>query len=115
MFSINNFYCDIVNSLTSARLSIVPQSVSKSKHSVPGWNDHVKLAHSEARQAFILWRNCSKPRHGDIFKNMQSTRANFKYAVDFCIYILKEIVDYYRSHGSPMFFCFMDASKALIA
>ena len=27
-------------------------------------------------------------------------------------YLLKEVIDYYKSHNSPMLICFMDASKA---
>ena len=35
-----------------------------------------------------------------------------KHSVDMCIYVLKEIVDYYRSNGSPVYICSLDASKA---
>ena len=35
-----------------------------------------------------------------------------KHATDQCLYLLKEVIDYYKSHNSPMFICFMDASKA---
>ena len=35
-----------------------------------------------------------------------------KHSTDQCIYILKEIVDFYKSNNSPMFLCFIDASKA---
>ena len=38
------------------------------------------------------------------FKSMHST--------DLCIYALKETVNYYISHSTPVFACFMDASKA---
>lgn len=34
------------------------------------------------------------------------------HATDMCIFMLKETVDYYRKLGSPMFVCFLDASKA---
>ena len=29
-----------------------------------------------------------------------------------CIYLLKEVIDVNKSHNSPMFLCYMDASKA---
>ncbi len=31
---------------------------------------------------------------------------------DLCIFTLKQIVDYYKSNGSPTYLCFLDASKA---
>ena len=38
------------------------------------------------------------------FKENQST--------DMCVFTLKEVVQYYVSLGSPIYLCFMDASKA---
>ena len=38
------------------------------------------------------------------FKNNHST--------DMCIFMLKEIVDFYKIHNSPVYLCFMDATKA---
>ena len=38
------------------------------------------------------------------FKNNGST--------DMCVFTLKQIIDYYRSNGSPVYLCFLDASKA---
>ena len=35
-----------------------------------------------------------------------------KHSTDQCIYILKELIEFYRSHNSPMYLCFLDASKA---
>ena len=35
-----------------------------------------------------------------------------KHSTDMSIFLLKEIIRYYQSHGSAMFVCFMDASKA---
>ena len=31
---------------------------------VPGWNDYVKEAHSEARNCYIMWCNVGKPKYG---------------------------------------------------
>lgn len=36
-----------------------------------------------------------------------------KHSTDVCIYALKELVTKYKRHGSTMFLCFLDASKAL--
>ena len=35
-----------------------------------------------------------------------------KHDTDQCLYLLKKVIDYYKFHNSPMFICFMDASKA---
>ena len=35
-----------------------------------------------------------------------------KHATDLCVYTLKQVVDYYRSNSSPVYICFIDASKA---
>ena len=35
-----------------------------------------------------------------------------KHATGLCVYTLKQVVDYYRSNSSPVYICFLDASKA---
>ena len=35
-----------------------------------------------------------------------------KHSTEMCIFVVKEIVDFYKSHNSPVFACFMDATKA---
>jgi hypothetical protein len=35
-----------------------------------------------------------------------------KHATDMCIYSLKNVIHYYRQHNSPVFSCFLDASRA---
>ena len=34
------------------------------------------------------------------------------HSTDMCIFVLKEIIDFYKRHNSPVFSCFMDATKA---
>ena len=34
------------------------------------------------------------------------------HSTDMCIFVLKEIVDFYKRHNTPIFLCFMDATKA---
>ena len=34
------------------------------------------------------------------------------HSTDMCCYVLKEVIDYYTSSSSPVYLCFMDASKA---
>ena len=42
------------------------------------------------------------------------TQCGFKrkHATDLCIYSLKNVIQYYRQHNSPVFTCFLDASRA---
>ena len=35
-----------------------------------------------------------------------------KHGTDLCIYSLKNVIQYYRQHNSPVFTCFLDASRA---
>ena len=35
-----------------------------------------------------------------------------KHSTDLCLFTFRQIVEYYNSHSSPVFICFMDASKA---
>ena len=35
-----------------------------------------------------------------------------KHGTDMCVFTLKQIIEYYRGLGSPVFVCFLDASKA---
>ena len=35
-----------------------------------------------------------------------------KHSADMCIFSAKSIMKYYTEHGSPVFTCFLDASKA---
>ena len=54
------------------------------EHTTPGWNEYVKYAHSEARDAFKLWVLSSKRRHGDVFQSMKQLRARFKFKLRQC-------------------------------
>ena len=37
---------------------------------VLGWNQHCKLAHEEARDAYLLWRNSGIRKQGFLFQTM---------------------------------------------
>ena len=50
----------------------------------PGWNDIIKAAHSDARDAFKFWVRSSKPRHGEVFDSMRISRAKCKYLLRKC-------------------------------
>ena len=52
--------------------------------SLPGWNTYVKEKHESAREAYLDWSYCVKPKQGYLFDNMKRSRAIFKLAVRYC-------------------------------
>ena len=80
--SIASLYC-----LHCAASGVIPTTrciCVYDEHNTPGWNEYVKDAHSEARDAFKLWILSSKPRHGDGFQSMKQSRARFKFKLRQC-------------------------------
>ena len=60
-----DLYCCIVNALHTAALNVIHvtrASGSADDHNIPGWNDIIKAAHSDARDGFKFWVRSSKPR-----------------------------------------------------
>ncbi|CAF3669002.1 unnamed protein product [Rotaria socialis] len=51
---------------------------------VPGWNDHCKDLHLEARKKFIEWRNNDRAQNGSLFEEMKESRSKFKNALSYC-------------------------------
>ena len=85
--SIASLYSDIVNCLHCAASGVIPITkcnCMSDEHNTPGWNEYVKDAHSEARDAFKLWVQSSKPRQGDVFQSMKQSRARFKFKLRQC-------------------------------
>ncbi len=82
---IASLYDNIIATLNKAIDICIPKGSVMTNCMVPGWNDYVKHKHSQARDAYLMWRNCSKPRHGYEFEQMQATRAQFKYALRQCV------------------------------
>ena len=84
--SIDNMYQGIIKSLCDSSSHLLPNSNrSKAKYQpIPGWNEYVKAAHSEARDAFLVWQSNSKPRSGPICDIMKTTRARFKHSLRNC-------------------------------
>ena len=62
--SIDVFYSDICNALahSSAQCIDVCRTGTLKGFIVPGFNEHVKTLHTEARNANIIWRNIGRPR-----------------------------------------------------
>ena len=85
--SIASLYSDIVNCLHCAASGVIPTTRCNGvsdEHNTPGWNEYVRDAHSEARDAFKLWVRSSKPRQGDVFQSMKQSRARFKFKLRQC-------------------------------
>ena len=85
--NIASLYSDIVNCLHCAASGVIPTTrcnCVSDEHNTPGWNEYVKDAHSEARDAFKLWILSSKPRQGDVFQSMKQSRARFKFKLRQC-------------------------------
>ena len=86
-YNIKCLYYNIVNCLHIAASDSIPSSKSdclRDKNITPGWNDFVKAAHSDARDAFTFWIRSSKPKHGEVFNDMKTSRAKFKYLLRQC-------------------------------
>ena len=80
---IDSFYDNIISALYNS--SVHSQSKHNTVHNViPGWNEYCKLAHEEAREAFLLWCVNGKSKQGPIFELMTKTRAAFKSALRKC-------------------------------
>ena len=83
---LDRLYQDMCTALHTDSLECIPISgCSKaSQFIIPGWNDYVRDLHTEARHAYVTWRDYGKPRHGPVCELMRSTRLSFKYALRQC-------------------------------
>ena len=75
---------EVIDSLTMASDHMAKLRSNSHYRPIPGWNDYVKEAHLEARDAFLLWQTNSKARFGPIYENMKTTRARFKHCLRHC-------------------------------
>ena len=76
-----------MNALHTAVLNVIPvtrASGTADDHNIPGWDDIIKAAHSDARDAFKFSVRSSKPRHGEVLDSMRISRAKFKYLLRKC-------------------------------
>jgi hypothetical protein len=63
VFEINNMYKDLIKIIINDSSSTLSTEIKHTNYNVPGWNELCEQAHSEARNAFLLWRaNGSKKR-----------------------------------------------------
>lgn len=52
--------------------------------------------------------------HLEAYLNMLDNQFSYKkgHGTEMCVWTLKNIIEYYTSMGSPVYLCFLDASKA---
>ena len=81
--AITRMYDEIVTALVEASSEFCIER-KPSYNQILGWNDYCKVAHSEARNAYLLWRNNGKPKQGIYFTQMKQTRIYFKYVLRKC-------------------------------
>ena len=81
---VNTAHCDYIWCAASGVIPTTRCNCVSDEHNTPGWNEYVKDAHSEARDAFMLWILSSKPRQGDVFQSMKQSRARFKFKLRQC-------------------------------
>ena len=81
--AITRMYNDIVNALSEASEELC-QKAKNSYKQIPGWNDYCKIAHNDARNDYLMWRDHGKPKSGFIFETMRKSRAYFKHIVRKC-------------------------------
>ena len=72
--SIDKFYNDICDCITKATSAVIPtRNRTVSDFNVPGWNTYVSEKHEIARDAYMVWLDLGKPRHGHYFDDMKKT------------------------------------------
>ena len=81
--NITKLYSDIIDALKTASEELYKRCDKPFKQ-LPGWNNYCKVAHSEARSAYLMWRNSGKPKVGYLFSQMKRTRAYFKLVIRKC-------------------------------
>ena len=83
---IDMYYDSICKVLTNVGKLTIPTNKFKCSQDyiVPGFNEHLKELHCDARAQYLIWRNDGKPRTGESHGNMRNSRLRFKYAFRQC-------------------------------
>ena len=73
---IDMYYDSICKVLTSVGKLTIPTNKFKCSQDyiVPGFNEHLKDLHCDARAQYLIWRNDGKPRTGESHGNMRNSR-----------------------------------------
>ena len=81
--AIDKLYEDICTTLHSSS-DMFKSCTTRRYRQLPGWSEHCKDLHAQARDAFLLWRSHGSPKHGCVFDIMKKSRAYFKQALRRC-------------------------------
>ena len=81
---LDRMYEDIIESLRVSGEELINQQKKSNHRPIAGWNEYCKEAHSNARDAFLIWTDNNKPRFGPISDTMRKTRVVFKQAIRQC-------------------------------
>ena len=82
---IDDYYNSVISCVLSAT-AVISRNKLTAEHdyNIPGWNDIVREKHDVAKVCFHTWAVNGKPRHGQLFADMQRSRAYFKQALRYC-------------------------------
>ena len=80
---LSKFYNDIIAAINKAS-EVAFSTIKNCRYRCqPGWSEFVADYYDASREAFLLWSANGKPRQGELFESMKTTRARFKYAMRF--------------------------------
>lgn len=81
--ALDRLYDDIVTGVNVASNELYERNSKSYKH-IAGWNDVCAALHAEARSSFLWWVHHGKPRNGEIWYMMKTSRIQFKRALRQC-------------------------------
>ena len=76
-----SFHNDIVNACLYASESALVTKVSRRRHTIPVWNDEVRVARQNAIWWHTLWKDNNSHTSGIIFDIRQKNRREYHYAL----------------------------------
>ena len=81
---INKWYSEIVRILLNASQNTLQMTGKKQKpKTVPGWNEYVKPKLETSLLWHNYWKECGRPRNGEVADMMRRTRAQYHHAVKY--------------------------------
>ena len=81
---INSWYNEVVKILKDAADRTLPMTGNKDKpKTVPGWNEYVKPKLETSLFWHNIWKDCGRPREGNVADIMRRTRAQYHHAVKY--------------------------------
>ena len=80
---LDKLYGDLLDCIMLAS-DVLPRAHGRHSKRVVGWNSYCKGLYQIARDQYIFWHNLGRPRVGNEFDAMKTSRAAFKNALNFC-------------------------------